>query len=118
REDREARERRAAEEVEQPEDGPALATEVAVDRRGVDARRGHPRAEPVDREDPGGEEDTPPELRDAPCVGEPGEQRTTPRPRARARAGARRPARALRRLRAPRPPARLRPVLRDACAPS
>ena len=37
------------EQVEQAEDRAALAVEVVLDRRRVDARRGHPRAEAVER---------------------------------------------------------------------
>ena len=74
-------ERAAREEVEQAEDGAALAAEVALDRLGVDARRRHPRAEPVEREDHRREEDPAAELRDAPGVGEPGEHPATPRRR-------------------------------------
>ena len=55
-----------------PVDGaPALAVEVALDRVGVDARCGHPRPEPVEGQDHGGEKDALPELGNAPCVGEP-----------------------------------------------
>src|SRR6266536_672784 len=51
---------------------PARGEEV-LDRVLVDARRGHPGAEPVEREDQAGEENTPAKLGDAPGVREPGE---------------------------------------------
>ena len=56
-------ERASREEIEQAEDRVATAREVVLDRRlRVDARRRNPRAEPVDREDHGREEDAPTEL--------------------------------------------------------
>ena len=56
---------------------PPWPVEVVLDRLRVDARRGDPRAEAVDREDHRREEDAAAQLGDAPGVGEPGEHATS-----------------------------------------
>ena len=73
REQGELRERASREEVEQAEDRAAAAREVVLDRLRVDARRGDPRAEPVDGEHRGREEHALAELRNPPGVREPRE---------------------------------------------
>jgi hypothetical protein len=78
REDRELRERAAREQVQQREDGAALAVEVVGDRLGVDARRRHPRAEPVERQDQRGEEDAAAELGHPPRICQPGQHAVMP----------------------------------------
>ncbi len=71
----EKREKRgAAEQVQEAEDGAAVPGEVRLDRGRVDARGGHPGAEPVGRENSSGKQHPAPKLRDSPCVREPGEQ--------------------------------------------
>src|SRR5262249_19371628 len=65
-------ERRAREEVQQPEQRAALAVEEVLDLLRVDAGRRHPRAEAVDREHSSGEQEPASQLRDPPGVGEPG----------------------------------------------
>ncbi len=76
REDREARERVAGEEVQQAEDRAALAAEVVRDLARVDARGRDEAAEPVERQDDGGEEEAAPELRHPPGVREPADSTT------------------------------------------
>jgi hypothetical protein len=59
REEREARERRAREEVQQAEYAVTAAAEELAQRVLIDSRRRHERAEPVDGEHTGGEEQAP-----------------------------------------------------------